>query len=233
MDGIIVPLVIVGIVALIAGGIAWAYVHEKKRRETLQQVAQQMGFSFEPKGPPPGAMGFGDCPLFKSGRSKRIYNVMQGAVADVQLHLFDYKYTVGSGKNSTTYNQTVAVFEMTQIKLPQFRLGPEGFFHKIGEMFGMQDIDFDTHPTFSKKYRLTSDDEATIRAAFTPTVLEFFEQHIARKWNVHCWDKWLVVYRSSHRAKPDDWPAFMEDTFGVVDVLTPAGIRMTGEGDGV
>ena len=210
-----------GFILLAIVGVGASIWWEKKRREKLRAIAHDMGLSFEAKAGRPDGFGFGVCPLFNRGRSRKVSNLMHGTVADVELSLFDYRYTTGSGKNSSTHRRTVAAFEMTAHHLPQFELGPEGFFHRIASMLGFDDIDFDTHPTFSEKYRLRSDNEAAVRDLFKPTLLEFFEQQADQRWTVEAIGSWVVVYRSRGRIKPDQWPQFLDDTFVVMNALTP------------
>jgi len=44
--------------------------------------------------------------------------------------------------------------DCNKLKLPFFELKPENTFHKIGQVFGYQDIDFEAFPNFSKGYLL-------------------------------------------------------------------------------
>ena len=73
---------------------------------------------------------------------------MKGSKNGFSLQVFDYKYTVGGGRSSHTYNQTVAYIKDMKVSLPFFTLGPENFFHKVGSVFGYKDIDFSSHPLF-------------------------------------------------------------------------------------
>ena len=63
------------------------------------------------------------------------------------------------------------------LQLPVFTLQPEQLWHRIGEWFGMQDINFDSHPNFSPRYLLKSPEEEAVRELFMPELLEFFEEH--------------------------------------------------------
>lgn len=60
---------------------------------------------------------------------------------------------------------------MEQCKaLPQFTLGPENLFTRIGEVLGFQDIDFPDDPSFSSAYRLKGWDAAQVQSLFTPQI---------------------------------------------------------------
>jgi hypothetical protein len=93
----------------------------------------------------------------------------------VKISQFEYAYTVGSGKNKSTYRQTVTLFQTSRLKLPQFILKPENIFHKIGELFGSKDIDFLDSPGFSKKYLLKSCLENETKEIFSKEIRDAFE----------------------------------------------------------
>ena len=207
-------LIVVGIVALTGGLIYWGLQIEKKRTEAMRLASQAMGYAFEETGDLGQLRSFGDLPLFDQGHSKRARSVMTGRTADRDVKLFDYQYTTGSGKNSHTHNQTVALYPEGGRGLPDFVLAPENFLHKIGQAFGYQDIDFEQSPEFSAHYLLRGNDEAAIRAAFTADVLAFFAQH--HSWHVEVRSSHVAVYRSGHRCKPPEAPAYLADTLRVM-----------------
>ncbi len=213
MDDSFGPILFVVVLVLVIAGIVASVISAKKRRETLAALAASMGFTFTPKGSKTGLQAMGSLPLFNKGHSRRTYNIMAGVAQGINVRIFDYRYTVGHGKNSHTYSQTAILFETETLNLPVFRLSPESVFHKIGSAFGMQDIDFDSHPEFSKRYLLKGENEAAIREIFTPGVLSFFEQH--EKLSVEGDRHRLLVYRSSKKIKPELWQNFMTEGFGV------------------
>jgi hypothetical protein len=103
----------------------------------------------------------------------------------------------------------VLSIEGSKLNFPKFELEPENTFHKIGQVFGYQDIDFESFPIFSKKYLLRGNDEAKIRELFTPEVIKFFE----RNQNIHieAQGNTLIFYRPSKRCKPDEIKGFYQD----------------------
>jgi hypothetical protein len=213
-------VVIVGVVALVGGLIYVGLQMEKKRTEAMQLVCQAMGFAFEETGDLDRLRGFGDLPLFDRGHSKRARNVMTGRTADREVLLFDYRYTTGSGKNSHTWSQTVALYPNGASGLPDLDLTPENVFHKIGQVFGYQDIDFDQSPDFSNHYLLRGNDEAAIRSAFPSDALAFFGQQ--HGWHVEVRGGHVAVYRSGKLCKPPEAPAYLADTLRVLMALHPA-----------
>jgi hypothetical protein len=190
---------------------------EKQRTEALAAAAQAMGFAFEPVGDLDVMKGFGDLPLYNRGHSKRVSNVMSGKAGERELKLFDYRYTTGGGKNSHTFSQTVALFPQGAAGLPDFVLAPENILHKIGQMFGYQDIDFDSSPDFSSHYLLRGPDEMAIRSAFGAAALAYFGQE--RGWHVELAGGNIGIYRSGKRCKPEELAAFRDEVSAVLRAL--------------
>jgi hypothetical protein len=166
--------IVIPIIILI---IAYTIKQEAKRTEIIKNMADSLGFTFNPK-PMAEDYPIATFQLFNIGHSKRFSNGMTQEKNGVKISIFEYFYTTGSGKNSTTYRQTVTLFSTPQLKLPQFMLKPEGLFHKIGEIFGAKDIDFEDSPAFSKKYLLKSDIENETRTTFSKEIRNFLSDKV-------------------------------------------------------
>ena len=196
------PYLIAGLIIVAIGGVVLVAViaerkAEKKRTEQLSQLAAEMGFSFEASGDALLAEGLGRLPLFNRGHSRKTKNVLRKLVRGTEVILLDHQYTIGHGKNQHTHKQTLVVFHPSDgDAFPDFEMRPESFFHRIGALFGYQDINFESHSRFSKSYLLRGNDESAIRATFTPAVLEFFELQ-PEKWSVEAHAAWLVVVRGN------------------------------------
>jgi hypothetical protein len=210
-------LAVAAVLALIIGIVVLAARFERKRTEALAAVCQGMGLTFAPEGNLVAMRAHGELPLYDQGHGKVLKNVMSGQVRDRDLRIFDYQYTTGSGKNSHTWSQTVVLFPKAGEGLPDLLLAPESIFHKIGQVFGYQDIDFDTSPEFSSHYLLRGPDEMAIRSAFSADALSYFGQQ--QGWHVEVKDRTVGVYRSGKRAKPEDVPTFLAEAQNVLRAL--------------
>jgi hypothetical protein len=213
-------LLIVGTLALVGGIFVFTMQLEKQRTEALAAASQAMGFTYEPDGDLETMKGFGDLPLYGRGHSKRVKNVMSGRTGDHDVKLFDYRYTTGGGKSSHTWNQTVALFPQGGEGLPDLLLAPENVFHKIGAVFGYQDIDFDSSPDFSSHYLLRGPDEMAIRSAFSADALAFFGQR--QGWHVEVAAGTVGIYRSDKRCKPENLRTLLDEAQGVLRALARA-----------
>jgi type II secretory pathway pseudopilin PulG len=207
-------LIVIGILSLVGGVIYLAWLQDKKRREALQAAAQALGFTYTQDGSWEQFLGL---PIFERGRSRKARNVLDGTTAGHVVTLMDFQYTIGSGKNSQTHHQSIAIFPQSGQGLPDFELGPENFLHKIGQVFGYQDIDFPEDEEFSKRFLLRGEDEAGIRATFNGSVRAAsgnFED-----WSVQCRGGRIAVFRASRRCKPEEIPSFLANGLRIVSAL--------------
>lgn len=215
MGELLIPLLIMAVVgAMIAiGAIAGLYA-EKKRREAVQAVADDLGLAFYRDGDSRLVDQLADLQLFSKGRSRRIANMIQGETEEVVMGIFDYRYTTGSGKKSHTYRQSVVFFRAMDLSLPHFEMRPQGFFHGIGKIFGYQDIDFESHPRFSKTFVLRGTNDELVRATFDGKLLSALEQKPGICLEGRGTD--LIFYRHGKRAKPHQLRELMQEGFDVL-----------------
>lgn len=218
MGGFGFVIILAVLIIAITIGLVGHY-REKQRTEELLATADRMGFSFSPEAEPSLLGTLSHFHLFSQGRGRKIRNVMRKRLASVEVAIFDYQYTTGSGRHSSTHYQTVVLFESERLQLPDFTLRPEDVFHKIGGFFGYQDIDFEANPAFSDTYLLQGSDEAQIRAVFTDEVLSYYVQH----WRA-CTEasgRQLVYYRNHQRETSARMQNFFDRGLSVLGLFLP------------
>ena len=214
----IIPIAILVIIFAAIGLAAWMHsVNEKKRVSRLEEVAQELGLEFYPTGLTELLERLASFSLFNQGYDRQIKNLIQGETGEVNLALFDYQYTTGSGKEKSTHRATVATISSTNLNCPDFLIRPENFFDRIGSMIGFQDIDFDSHPAFSKLFVLQGSNEESIREFMRPEILNYFENHpgISVEGN----GGMLIFYRGRTRVKPDQWKEHFAQAYEVFGVI--------------
>ncbi len=96
-------------------------------------------------------------------------------------------------------------------RLSHFHLFSQGHAKKI-QVFGLQDIDFDTHPDFSKRYLLKGDDESEIRKLFRLDTLSFYESH--GKLSTEAAGHQLIHYHANRRVPPEKLSEFIREGVG-------------------
>ena len=199
------PILIVGVLIYIF------WIKEKKRTKELSLLAASLKLNFSHKDNEGLFDKMNKFHLFSVGHSKRIKNLIEGDVNNAELSIFDYQYTTGGGQHSHTCRQSVFCIRSPKLCLPYFSMRPEGIFHKIGGAFGYQDIDFKSHPEFSKKYLLRGENEESIRQLFNKNLLKNIESQ--QKISIEGGGNQLAFYRHKKRIKPDDIESFMDEGF--------------------
>ena len=201
----------------VTGGIAALAVRwDRRRREALEQYCLVRGYRFERERPgaeAPLAEAFG---IFGQGRSRRWRATISGAVGGRPFTAFEYSYVTGGGKESNRHRLMVLLWESPDANLPRFSLVPEGFFRRLAQRFGMQDFDFVDDPAFSRAYQLQGDDEAAVRALFTPARRAFFTAPSADggetpRHHVAGAGPRLLWWRNGGLPKPDALDQFLAD----------------------
>lgn len=74
---------------------------------------------------------------------------------------------------------------------------------------GYQDIDFLSHPEFSKKYLLRGENVDAISDAFSDEALSYFESQ--KKLSVEADGDRLIYFRAGKRIKADEVLAFLQE----------------------
>ena len=202
--------IMAGAVLLVGGAVVWQYFAEKKRRAAFAEAAALLGLDFSPYDSGAALGLFIGFPFFCQGRGHSYSNLLRGRLdAKAEVLVLDYAYVTGSGKNRHTCRQSAAAFRAPRLALPAFELRPENILHKVGGLFGYQDIDFDASPGFSSKYLLRGKDEPAVRGLFDAAVLNHFELHPG--WRVEGQGEWLVVCREGRRVAAEDLRTFLDE----------------------
>lgn len=201
----------------VGGGILYSMHQAKKRREGFIQAAEQMGLQSYPDGDSELFDRFAGFRLFSKGRARKMKNVVQGDSGEVKIAIFDYQYTTGSGKQTRTHYQSVISLQSQEIRCPDFTMRPEGMLDKIGGAIGLQDIDFDSHPNFSKMFVLKSSNQTAIREYFKPPLLEFFETK--KGISVEAAHGALFFYRPSKKISPEEIKDYLAQAYEVYGAM--------------
>jgi hypothetical protein len=221
-----------GAVVVLAMLLAISAARARKRSEAISRVALEMGFSFEgDKWSDPGRSQDLTTGLFRKGSARTFRNIMTGNSGGLPASIFDYSFVTSDGKTSHTTAQTVATFSKTRLALPEFELAAAGILQKIGDAITHKNIQFDSHPDFSKRYQLRSPDGDRTRELFTPGLLSHLEGlDPQKKWRLEGMGQTLIVYRSGKRVDPTELRPFLDEAgalatsfFTLAGIAKPAG----------
>ncbi|HEY0346944.1 MAG TPA: hypothetical protein VGC60_02195 [Pyrinomonadaceae bacterium] len=191
----------------------------RERTQIMKAAAAQLGWTFSAEAPWNYIPGLDRFTLFDQGHGKQVKNMLYGEASGVKAAVFDYIYTTGSGKNSSTHYQTVVYLEPANLLLTHFSLRPEGLMSKVLSAFGYQDIDFGQRPEFSRQYILRGQDEPAIRQTFNDGVLSFYESYPGT-----CTDaggNQLFLFRGGYQFQPQEIQSYVGLALKISNLLRP------------
>lgn len=156
----LVPLIIVVVLVVVGFGIYSSF----RRRKEMIVWSSRNGLSFDPRHDYSMDSRFAEFTCLDRGHSRYAYNIMRGLWSEpgdeddpLPICAFDYHYVTGSGKNRTTHRFSAVIVE-SPIPLKGLFIRPEGFFDKVSEFFGADDIDFES-AEFSREFYVKSLDK--------------------------------------------------------------------------
>lgn len=167
---IIVVFIAIVIVALIIGAVMAA-----QRRKDVAAAAAALGMQFAEYDPFNLPGRYASMRSFDEGHSKSAYNTIYGKKDGLDTIITDYKYTVGSGKNSHTYRRTYCLVTVAS-QLPALLVRPEGFLDHVAAMVGFNDINFES-AEFNNAFHVTCDDRRAAYDLITQKMMEFLLQY--------------------------------------------------------
>jgi MFS superfamily sulfate permease-like transporter len=146
------------------------------RQVELRVFAGQNDFAFYPQ-QVRSASKFRDFPIEKGNKILYEENILASYTPYGKLDISDIILTEGARQAGTDTHITIAHITDLDFVVPDFALEPEQMWTKLSELSFGHDIDFDSHPQFSRKYYLRGDDENAVRKFFTEDVINFLESH--------------------------------------------------------
>lgn len=190
-----------------------------RRSQEFAEIAYRIGVDFSPEDDWGLINLLSDFKLFRRGIRKSITNVLrsQDGLLQTDLRIFDYQYTISTGKTSKRFRQTVFFADSRQLGLPEFRMKPEHFLHKIGALLGFDDINFEAFPEFSRQYYLKSSDEQYLRATMHDGILRFFS--VEKGWRVEGVNYYLIFYKKDVLLPPQEIKQFYDKGLHVFELF--------------
>ncbi len=151
---VVVVLVIVGAIA--------AHLAAKKRRDAMAAVAAKLGLRFDPSHDSAVAGEYEFLNALRQGSNRYAFNTVWGNYQGHGVAVFDYHYETHSsgpkGQHQTQHHYLSFFILGMPAMFPELTIGPEGFFSKIAQALGYDDIDFES-AEFSRKFCVRSKDK--------------------------------------------------------------------------
>lgn len=148
------PVVFIGFIAIVIVVAIFGHLAAKKRRQAMMALAARLGLNFDPDKRRDVARRYEFIDKMRAGRDRYAFNILSGDYQGHDVLIFDYHYRTGSGKNTHDYYLSFFILHLP-IVVPELTIGHEGFFSKIAQAVGYDDIDFESHE-FSRKFCVRS-----------------------------------------------------------------------------
>ena len=186
----------------------YAFISERRRREGLEKVSLEMGFTYDQK----AVIELPNLELFDK-RSAKKKNLLTATRSGITWSLFDFEFSAGRSGQT----QTVAMVQLDG-ELPTFTLSRKHFYHKVGKIMGFKEIALDEYPEFSQKYYLKGKDEPAIRKLFSSHVIltimnQPLEEHVEAGGN------FIIMYTPNIQVNPEDLYKFFQKAVVIVDLF--------------
>jgi hypothetical protein len=188
----------------------------KNDEDAWRAIALELKLKFNPKGHQELHESLKRFHLATLGSDSTMTNLMYGQRDGTDIAVFEYEYTCA---RNNTLRQTVIWMQRRGTRLTEFALRPDDMWEQIGGWSGHGDINFDSHPDFSREYLLRGDNESAIRELFTDDVLNFYETH--PELITEGEGNKLLFYREGSVVPPFGIPAFLEEALTVLSLFQP------------
>ncbi|MCD6288521.1 MAG: hypothetical protein J7M12_05345 [Candidatus Hydrogenedentes bacterium] len=226
---VVVPIFIVLVVALIIFG---AYKTAQRRKELASWAAskgltyrQQKDRSFDDR--------FPKFNVLRQGSGRYAYNIMEGDWLGRRLLAFDYHYethsTDSKGHRRTHHHHFSAVILSSDLLLKPLFIRSEGFFDKITEFIGFDDIDFES-AEFSRKFYVKAEDRRWAYDVIHARTMEFLLS--MPRFTIQ-FDGYNVIASQSSLLKPQEFETAIDVIKGILDRMPDYLVKQLEEERGI
>ena len=215
---------------VVVGLAAWSIYAARKRREELSRLAKSRGLHFDPGRNYGYDAEFPGFSCLQRGSRRYAYNILSGEWDDRQFLGFDYHYATHStdskGRRKTHHHHFSAVILGSDVPLEPLFLRPEGFFDKLKEFVGFDDIDFES-TEFSKAFYVKAADRKWAFDVIHQRTMEFLLA--SPRFHMEFGERWVIAHDRS-RFSVEEFSRATDVIRGVLDRL-PDYIKKQQRGD--
>lgn len=152
----------------------------------------------------------------------KISNVLYKKVGETDVYLFDYTYLKSYGKTIKRITQTVFFANNRHWDLPNFKLKPETWWHKVKQTIGVDhDINFPDGPEFSDKVWLKGQFEDMVRNKFSPELRKFILEHPPA--HVEGNNFYLISYKPGQKLEATEAEKFFDNQLQLMQLMEHEG----------
>ena len=207
-----IPIAMVSVFLIVNGIFLIARKSERDRPKWMKAAALELKFNFQKKGKIPPPSTYGSFCLFRRGENRKLVNCIEGTVTGIDAALFDYTFTLKSGKSSKEFKelrQTVVIFHLGKKKLPRFEIVPFYTKKMLPITPDFKDITDQNISLKLKSSRLRAKNPKEVLNLFDFELCRFFDHHPGSI--VEGGGNWLAVYKVDRRVSPSEIESFVQD----------------------
>jgi hypothetical protein len=153
------PLIFIGFLAIVIVVGVFGHISARKRREAMMALAARLGLRFDPDKDWDLARRYDFLNKLRAGSNRYAFNTLTGTYQGHEVALFDYHYETQSsnskGHRQTHHHYFSCFLLHLPASFPELVIAREGFFSKIAQAVGYDDIDFESHE-FSRRFCVRS-----------------------------------------------------------------------------
>ncbi len=213
-------LVVILVAALIIGLGIHSYYQAEQRKKELSELAARLGWRFSPAKDYHWDRRLAEFACLQHGDERYAYNILTGRVNEHAVCGFDYHYetysTDSKGNRSTHHHYFSAVVLDSGLPLKQLLIRPENFLDKIGEFFGMDDIDFES-AQFSREFYVKADDRKFAFDVIHQATMEFLLE--SPRYTLEMAGPRIIAWRGDAVLDPAEFEQALALILGVVQRL--------------
>ena len=144
---------------LIVSSIIWSVIKGRRRAQEMRKAGASLNLREASKSDKQALEDNIDQSRLFSDGSSWPKTVLQGDFNGVRVTLADYNFSP-PGNKKKNQETTLLTIQTNSLNLPPFTLMPSGWLiDSLSSLVGYRDINFDSHPQFSKQYLLRAFDE--------------------------------------------------------------------------
>ncbi|MCC7193748.1 MAG: hypothetical protein IT444_13310 [Phycisphaeraceae bacterium] len=210
--------VIIAAVVIVAA--IFSSIQARKRREALVKWAADNGLAFSVGNDYTFDERFGQFAILRQGDQRYAYNIASGVYRGREICGFDYHYqtysTDSKGRRTTHHHYFSAVLLDCGLPMRPMLIRPEGFFDKVTEFFGYDDIDFES-AAFSKAFYVKCEDKKWAFDVIQQSTMEFLlaSPRLTLEMN----NRLIIASNGSRLFDPAQFEAAIQIIEGVLDRL--------------
>jgi len=194
-------------------------IKSRVQHEFMQQFAAANNFTYSAKGNLEGLDGV----QFKMGHSQSVFDVINGNFSNCPISLLSYRYTIGYGRDSTTYNCTIFKLQF-DTKMPDILLKNKR--HHFEESMSGK-INLKLEGNFNNYFTLSLPAGYEVEAleVFTPDVMADLIDK-AKSFSLEIIGNHLFIYAHTTISTKQELYAFYEVAEYFIQKLRPVLMRM-------